>query len=71
MVTLTEYEQITQGMTYANVRAIIGAPGQELSRSDIAGYATVMFSWSNHNGSNMNAMFQNGRLSNKAQFGLR
>lgn len=71
VVTLAEYEQVREGMTYEQVRDIIGASGQELSRSDIAGYTTVMYSWSNSNGSNMNAMFQNGRLVNKAQFGLR
>jgi hypothetical protein len=71
MVTLSEYERVSNGMTYTEVTAIIGASGQELSRSDIAGFSSVMYSWSNANGSNMNAMFQNGRLVNKAQFGLR
>lgn len=71
VVTLAEYKQVREGMTYEQVRNIIGAAGEELSRSDLAGYTTVMYSWSNPNGSNMNAMFQNGRLVNKAQFGLR
>lgn len=71
IVTLAEYEQIREGMTYGEVIAVIGSPGEELSRSDMAGYVTVMYSWSNANGSNMNAMFQNGRLVTKAQLGLR
>jgi len=71
IVTLTQYERIREGMTYAEVTAVIGTAGQELSRSDLAGYTTVMYSWTNSNGSNMNAMFQNGKLVNKAQFGLR
>ena len=62
MVTLSEYEQIRDGMGYGEVTTIIGTPGQELSRSELAGYSTVMYSWSNPNGSNMNAMFQNGKL---------
>jgi hypothetical protein len=70
-ITRAKYESIQEGMSYAEVCAIIGEPGEELSRSDIAGYATVMYSWKNSNGSNMNAMFQNGKLVNKAQFGLR
>lgn len=70
IVTRTEYERIKEGMTYDQVKAIIGAPGEELSRSNMAGYMTVMYSWTNANGSNMNAMFQNGALINKAQFGL-
>lgn len=31
----------------------------------------VMYQWVNSNGSNMNTMFQNDRLIQKAQFGLR
>lgn len=69
-VTHAKYEQIQEGMTYDEVLAVIGVPGEQLSHSDIAGYETVMYSWKNPNGSNMNAMFQNGRLMTKAQFGL-
>lgn len=71
VVTKAEYDQIREGMTYEQVRAIISAPGEELSRTDIGGYTSVMYSWSNSNGSNMNAMFQKNALVSKAQFGLR
>lgn len=70
-VTMAEFAQLQTGMTYDQVVEIIGAPGEELSRSDIGGFTTVMFAWKNANASNMNAMFQNGGLVNKAQFGLR
>ncbi len=70
-VTLAEYEQIRDGMSYAQVTVIIGAAGQEMGRSDLAGYTTVIYGWSNPGGSNMNATFQNERLVNKAQSGLR
>jgi len=70
-VTQAAYIQIQPGMTYTQVRMIIGSAGEEISRSDIAGYTTIMYVWKNWNGSNMNAMFQNERLVNKAQFGLR
>ena len=70
-VTLAAYMQIQNGMTYEQVREIIGTAGEEISRSNIAGYSTVMYSWKNWNGSNMNAMFQNDQLVTKAQFGLR
>ena len=70
VVTMADYRRIDTGMSYRQVRAIIGADGEELSRSDIAQYTTIMYSWKNANGSNMNAMFQNGRLVTKAQFGL-
>lgn len=71
LVSKSDYDRIEEGMSYAQTSKIIGAPGEELSRSDLAGYRTVMYSWKNSNGSNMNAMFQNDRLVTKAQFGLR
>jgi hypothetical protein len=70
VVTKAKYDQILEGMSYEQVKAVIGKPGEELSRSDLAGYKTILYQWMNYNGSNMNAMFQNGRLIQKAQFGL-
>jgi hypothetical protein len=70
-VTIAEFNKLQSGMTYQQAVEIIGAAGEEMSRSDIAGYTTVMYAWKNGDGSNMNAMFQNGELINKAQFGLR
>jgi hypothetical protein len=57
-------------MTYPQVVEILGSSGKELSRSEIAGHTTVMYSWQKRGGANMNAMFQNGRLVTKALFGL-
>jgi hypothetical protein len=71
IVTQAQYDRIRDGMSYEQVLDVIGTDGQELSRSNMAGYSTVVYSWTNPNGSNMNAMFQNDRLINKAQFGLR
>jgi hypothetical protein len=70
VVTKGEFDRIADGMTYEQVVQIIGAPGEVLSSSDMAGTKTVMYAWKNSNGSNMNAMFQNGALITKAQFGL-
>ena len=70
VVTRSEYSQLREGMTYEEAVRIIGVRGDELSRSDLAGITTVMYSWVNDNGSNMNAMFQNNKLVTKAQFGL-
>ncbi len=76
VVTMSEYNRIKTGQSWAQVREIIGAKGSEISRSELAGYTTVMYSWTNSNGSNMNAMFQGGsgtipKLVSKAQFGLK
>lgn len=70
-VTAAAFASIREGMTYAEVQRLIGAPGVELSRLSIAGYTTVIYMWSNADGSNMNAVFRNGDLVAKAQFGLR
>lgn len=78
IVTFAKYNQITNGMTYEQVVAIIGKQGEEMSRNHIDGVQgvmasidTVMYQWMNGNGSNMNAMFQNNKLMQKAQFGLK
>lgn len=64
-------------MTYAQVVKILGKEGTKLSSRDIAGIQTVMYQCYGDGisgsvlGANMNAMFQDGRLVTKAQFGLR
>jgi hypothetical protein len=70
IVTAAEYRRIQEGMSYSDVVRVIGSHGQELSSSEVAGYITIMYSWENPDGSNMNAMSQNGELVTKAQFGL-
>ena len=70
LVSKTKYDQIMTGMNYEQVCEIIGARGQESSRTNLGGFTTVMYQWMNPGGSNMNAMFQNDSLISKAQFGL-
>jgi hypothetical protein len=71
-VSYANYQRLSEGMSYAQVVAILGSSGKELSRSDIAGQTTVMYGWDGSGfGANMNAMFQNDKLITKAQFGLR
>lgn len=70
-VTMAEYERVQIGMSYKQVKAIIGAPGEELSRTEIGGILAVMYMWQNKDSSNMNVMFQNDAVYSKAQFGLR
>lgn len=70
--TMEKYSRVKPGMTYDQVVNILGSPDQERSRSEMAGITTVMYMWNGTSvGGNMNAMFQNGRLMNKAQFGLK
>ena len=70
-VSAAEFRQIQTGMTYQQVVQIVGFRGEETVRNEFAGTTTVMYQWVNAGGSNMNAMFQDGRLTQKAQAGLR
>lgn len=71
-MTLDEFNAISDGMTYAQVVAIVGGEGQVLSESSIAGFHTVMYGWDGAGslGANANVMFQNDAMQTKAQFGL-
>lgn len=77
-VTMEKYQRIQHGMSFSQVCQIIGEQGREGASSHmpaISGFTpsiTIkMYSWQNSDGSNMNAMFENDRLINKAQFGLK
>lgn len=71
-VTMAQYNQLSDGMSYEQAVKILGSKGQEMSRNNLAGITTVMYMWEGRSaGANMNAMFQNGKLVQKAQFGLR
>ncbi len=71
-VNMKNYTKIKTGMSYEEVVAILGKEGEEMSSNDVAGYNTVMYKWDGDSGfgANMNGMFQNGKLVQKAQFGL-
>ena len=70
-LTMANYNSISTGMSYREVVSILGEEGTEMSRNEIGGYTTVMYMWKKWSGANMNAMFQNGKLVQEAQFGLR
>jgi hypothetical protein len=77
IVTLSEYGSIQAGMSYEDVSAIIGQHGVEVSSNVIPGVKgvmpttiTAMYTWTNPDGSNMNAIFQNDKLIQRAQYGL-
>lgn len=71
IITYDMYNRIKNGMSYDEVVAITGQAGKELSRTELAGYTTVMYSWQNPGGSNMMVMFQKGKVIQKSQFGLK
>lgn len=71
-VSLSQFGRLQTGMTYAKVVSTLGCEGSEISRSEMAGYVTVMYMWTGQGmlGANMNIMLQNNRLMMKSQFGL-
>lgn len=69
-VTYANYQRVKNGMSYAEVTAILGEPDQEMARNKIAGHTNAMYMWKGSFGANMNPMFQNGEMIQKAQFGL-
>jgi hypothetical protein len=71
-INLDEFNKIQTGMTYDKVVNIIGGYGIVISESDIGDTKTIMYQWDGEGslGANSNAMFQDGELISKAQFGL-
>ncbi|WP_101697594.1 zinc-ribbon domain-containing protein [Clostridium minihomine] len=72
VVTMEEYNQIKDGMEYAQVSEIIGSYGTELGRSTVAGYETAMIFWDGNGGiaSGATITFSNGKVFAKSQIGL-
>jgi hypothetical protein len=74
-LTAENFARIEDGMTYAQVKRIIG-PASEETASASSGMDTefatkiVMLTWKGSWGANGNVTFQNGRVTAKAQLGL-
>lgn len=71
-VTLKTFSQIEPGMSYEEVKEILG-DGEELSRSVLAGTEMITYQWESTRFTigNMIAMFENDSLISKTQFGLK
>ena len=72
-LNLEKFNKIETGMTYQQVVDIIGEEGTVLSESEIANIKTIIYSWNEEGsiGANANITFQNGKVTAKAQFGLK
>ena len=71
LITLAKFNQLQQGISYQEAVRVMGKEGTVMSESEIANIYTVMYSWQSNGIGNMNAVFQNGRMISKAQFGLK
>ena len=69
-VTLEKYNKIKDGMSYAEVKAILGE-GELMSQTKIMDMESTMYTWVNKGGSNMNCTFSGDNMMMKAQFNLK
>jgi Beta-lactamase inhibitor (BLIP) len=74
-ITKEEFDKIQNGMTYEQVKQIVGGEGHKVSETGKPGAAdhTVMYDYQGEGeiGANASLMFQGGKLINKSQFGLK
>lgn len=72
-ITLEEFNKIETGMSYDEVKEIIGSDGELLSTSSFNNYSISIYIWYGKGsiGANANVTFTNGKVSGKAQAGLR
>lgn len=72
-ITLDEYNKIDTGMTYDEVKEIVGSEGTVSSQVESNGYKIVIITWYGNGpaGSNANVTFTNDSVSGKAQVGLK
>ena len=69
--TKAKFDRLEDGMSYAAAVKVLGAEGEVMSTSKMAGVKTTMYMWKGTSfGGNMNAMFQNDKLITKSQMGL-
>lgn len=69
-ITMDKYNKIENGMTYDQVKEILGE-GQLASESKIMDITSTMYSYINKDGSNANFTFDSSGVSAKAQFNLK
>lgn len=74
-ITMAEFNKIQNGMSYEEVTKIIGGPGELTSETGTKGdqFYTAMYSYKGESGLGANAIltFQDDKLMNKTQMGLK
>lgn len=71
-ISLNEYNQIETGMSYDEVKEIVGSAGTISSQVESGGYKIIIVTWYGNGvaGSNANVTFTNDEVTAKAQVGL-
>lgn len=69
-ITGAEYGQILEGLSYRQVAAIVGDPGEEQGSARVGGVSAKAYGWSNDDGSNATIIFREDKMMLKTQAGL-
>ena len=71
-ITLEQFNQIQTGMTYDQVKQILGSEGRLSTQTEIMGIRSSLYTWMNSGGSNIVITFgSEGTVDSKSQFGLK
>lgn len=68
------FDKIKPGMSYAEVAQILGSGGEKAGEFKIQNGLMAMYRWKGRSEKGewiLSAQFENGKLSNKSQFGLK
>lgn len=70
---MEEFNRIEMGMTYEQVKEIVGSAGELSGETEMPGNKVVIVTWYGNRltGSNANVTFLNNVVTGKAQVGLR
>lgn len=71
-ISLSEFNEIENGMSYEEVKEIVGSEGTIMSETNIGNTNTIIYYWYGKDGvSNANFTFSNNKLINKTQIALK
>ena len=70
IVSITHYNSIIEGMTYNDVKNIIGVAGEQMASAVFDGNTTTIYSWRNADFSGLTVTFLNGRFFTKCHRSL-
>ena len=69
-ITNADFVEVTTGWDYDRVKSTFRSEGKEVSRVELGGISTVVYQWTNVDGSNAIITFQDGKVVSKAMAGL-
>ena len=69
-ITNADFVEVTTGWDYDRVKSTFRSEGKEVSRVELGRISTVVYQWTNTDGSNAIITFQNGKVVSKAMADL-